>query len=112
VPWGEAGEGPAACKDSGRLAHSGAAVPLVARLALRWYGARVALEQDEDLNTPEMKRLLRTLGARPSKSAEQARERELAAIDTMSVEERMLLALRLGRRDRAMLAGRARAAGR
>ncbi|MCU0656324.1 MAG: hypothetical protein MUF64_14055 [Polyangiaceae bacterium] len=59
----------------------------------------------EDLNTPEMKRLLRTLGARPSKSAEEARERELAAIDAMTAEERILMALRLGRRDRALRGG-------
>lgn len=52
------------------------------------------------MNTVEMKRLLRTLGARPSRSAEAARARELEAIAAMSVEERMLLALRLGRRDR------------
>lgn len=63
---------------------------------------------DEDLNTPEIKRLLRTLGARPSRSAEQAREQELAAIDAMTVEERILMALRLGRRDRAMLEGRSK----
>jgi hypothetical protein len=55
---------------------------------------------DLDMNTVEMKRLLRTLGARPSRSAEAARARELEAIAAMSVEERMLLALRLGRRDR------------
>jgi hypothetical protein len=48
-----------------------------------------------------MKRLLRTLGARPSASAEAARELELVAIRAMSVEERMVLALRLGKRDRA-----------
>lgn len=52
-----------------------------------------------------MRRLLRTLGARPSKSAEEARERELAAIDAMTPEERILMALRLGRRDRAMRGG-------
>jgi hypothetical protein len=60
---------------------------------------------DEDLDTPEMRRLLRTLGARPSKSAEEARERELAAIDAMTAQERILMALRLGRRDRAMRGG-------
>jgi hypothetical protein len=57
---------------------------------------------DEDLNTPEMRRLLRTLGTRPSKSAEAARERQLAEISAMSVEERIALALRLGRRDRVL----------
>ena len=64
-----------------------------------WYPSQV---RDEDLNTPEMRRLLRTLGARPSKSAEDARAHQLAEIDAMSVEERMALALRLGRRDRAL----------
>ena len=63
------------------------------------------MEADEDLNTPEMKRLLRTLGMRPSRSAEAARERQLAEIDAMSVEARMLLALRLGKRDRALRKG-------
>jgi hypothetical protein len=58
--------------------------------------------KEEDLETPEMKRALRTLGAKPSRSAEAAREREIAAIRRMSVEERMLLALRLGRRDRSV----------
>lgn len=65
----------------------------------------MARDLDEDLNTPEMRRLLRTLGARPSKSAEEARERELAAIDAMTAEERILMALRLGRRDRAVRGG-------
>jgi hypothetical protein len=37
---------------------------------------------------------------RPSRSAEAARARELEAVRALSVEERMLLALRLGRRDR------------
>ena len=69
------------------------------------------MDGDEDLNTPEMKRLLRTLGARPSKSAEEARARELAAVDAMTMEERMLLALRLGRRDRAMREGGDKAKG-
>lgn len=78
-------------------------------LAGRVWG--VTPDHDEDLNTPEFKRLLRTLGARPSKSAEEARARELAAIDAMTVEERMLMALRLGRRDRAMLDGRTRGEG-
>jgi hypothetical protein len=64
-----------------------------------WYPEGV---RDEDLDTPEMRRLLRTLGARPSKSAEDARAHQLAEIDAMSVEERMALALRLGRRDRAL----------
>lgn len=53
--------------------------------------------QDDD---EHLKGLLRTLGMRPSRSAEAARERQLEAIRAMSVEERMLLALRLGRRDR------------
>jgi hypothetical protein len=57
---------------------------------------------DEDLETPEMRRALRTLGARPSRSVEAARERSIEEIRAMSVEERMLLALRLGRRDRAI----------
>lgn len=62
------------------------------------------MEHDEDLDAPEMRRLLRTLGARPSKSAEEARARQLEEIRAMSVEERMALALRLGRRDRALRA--------
>jgi hypothetical protein len=57
---------------------------------------------DENLDTPEIRELLRTLGARPSRSAEAARARQLQEICAMSVEERMLLALRLGRRDRAI----------
>ena len=60
------------------------------------------METEEDFETPEMRRLLRTLGARPSKSAEAARERQLAEIRALSAEERILLALRLGRRDRAL----------
>ena len=60
------------------------------------------MEPEEDLETPEMRRLLRTLGARPSKSAEAARARQLEEIGALSVEERILLALRLGRRDRAL----------
>lgn len=63
------------------------------------------MDADEDLNTPEMRRLLRTLGARPSRSAEEARARQLAEIDAMTAHERMLLALRLGRRDRALREG-------
>lgn len=63
------------------------------------------MEGDDDLNTPEMKRLLHTLGMRPSKSAEQARARQLEEIGAMSVEERMRLALRLGRRDRVIREG-------
>ena len=59
------------------------------------------MDDDADLNTPEMRRMLRTLGARPSKSAEDARARQLEEICAMSVEARMALALRLGRRDRA-----------
>ena len=62
----------------------------------------------EELDIPTLRRLLGTLGARPSKSAQEARARQLAEIDAMSVEERMIRALRLGKRDRA-LAGAARA---
>lgn len=57
---------------------------------------------DEDLETPEMKQALLRLGERPSRSAEAALAREIEAMRAMSVEERMLLALRLGRRDRAI----------
>ena len=57
---------------------------------------------DDDQETSEIKRLLRNLGERPSRSAEAARARELAEIRAMSVKERILLALRLGRRDRAL----------
>ena len=60
------------------------------------------MDDDEPLDTPELRRLLRTLGARPSKSAEDAFERQLAEIRSLSPEERILLALRLGRRDRAL----------
>jgi hypothetical protein len=60
---------------------------------------------DDDRETTELERLLRSLGERPSRSAEAARERELAEIRAMSVKERILLALRLGRRDRAIRAG-------
>ena len=56
----------------------------------------------ERLDTPEIRSLLRTLGARPSASADGARQRQLQAIRALSVEERMLLALRLGGRDRAV----------
>ncbi len=57
---------------------------------------------DEPLETPELRTLLRTLGTRPSRSAEEARERQIEELRALSVEERMLLALRLGRRDRAV----------
>jgi hypothetical protein len=57
---------------------------------------------DEPLETPEMRALLRTLGTRPSRSAEAAWERQLAEVCALSVEERMMLALRLGKRDRAV----------
>ena len=57
---------------------------------------------DEKLDTPEIRALLRTLGTRPSRSAEAARERQIEEIRALSVEERMILALRLGRRDRAV----------
>ncbi|RYZ16429.1 MAG: hypothetical protein EOO70_04465 [Myxococcaceae bacterium] len=65
----------------------------------------MSLDHDEDLNTPEMKRLLRTLGARPSKSAEESRAQELSLIEAMTVPERMAMALRLGRRDRGLARG-------
>ncbi len=55
---------------------------------------------EQPLDIAEVRRLLRTLGMRPSRSAEAARARELEAVRALSVEERMLLALRLGRRDR------------
>jgi hypothetical protein len=54
---------------------------------------------DDELDTPELRALLRTLGARPSRSAEAARERQIEAIRALTVEERMRMALRLGRRD-------------
>lgn len=65
-----------------------------------------SMERDDDLDTPELRQALRRLGMRPSKSAEAARARELLEISAMSVEDRMLLALRLGRRDRALREGR------
>ena len=57
---------------------------------------------EEDLETPEMREALRRMGERPSKSAEAARARSIEEMRAMSMEERMLLALRLGRRDRAI----------
>ena len=57
---------------------------------------------DEDLETPEMRRALFLLGERPSHSAEAARARAIEEMRAMSVRDRMLLALRLGRRDRAI----------
>jgi len=57
----------------------------------------------DDIDTPEMRRLIRTLGTRPSRSAEAARARQLDEIRALTVEQRMLMALRLGRRDRAVL---------
>ena len=57
---------------------------------------------DDARETTEMERLLRTLGERPSRSAEAARARDLEEIRAMSVKDRILLALRLGRRDRAI----------
>jgi hypothetical protein len=61
---------------------------------------------DDDLDTHELREALRRMGMRPSKSAEAARARELQEICAMSVEARMLLALRLGRRDRALREGK------
>lgn len=63
------------------------------------------MDEALDLDNPEWKQLLRTLGARPSRSAEAARERELAEIRAMSAAERIALALRLGRRARALREG-------
>ena len=60
---------------------------------------------DEDLETPEWKELVRTLGRRPSHSADAAREKALAEIWAMSPDERIALALRLGRRMRALREG-------
>lgn len=57
---------------------------------------------EDDLDLDEVRRLLRTLGMRPSKSAEEARARQIAETNAMSPEERMHLALRLGRRDLAL----------
>jgi hypothetical protein len=64
------------------------------------YTGVVALESP--LNTPRMKELLRTLGMRPSRSAEAARATQIAETFRLSVAERMELALRLGRRDRVV----------
>jgi hypothetical protein len=57
---------------------------------------------DEDLNTPEMRQALRTMGERPSRSAEAAFARSLEDMQALSMRDRILLALRLGRRDRAI----------
>lgn len=56
----------------------------------------------DDLETPEMRRALFLMGERPSKSAEAARTRGIEEMRAMPARERMLLALRLGRRDRAL----------
>jgi hypothetical protein len=66
---------------------------------------------EPSLDTPEMRALLRRLGMRPSASAEAAREREIEAVRAMTMEERMVLALRLGRRDREVRARRGSGAG-
>jgi hypothetical protein len=60
---------------------------------------------EEPLDLAEIRRLLRTLGMRPSRSAEEAFERSLEEVRAMTAEERILLALRLGRRDRALRGG-------
>ena len=57
---------------------------------------------DGTLDTAELRALLRTLGARSSRSAEAARAQQIEEIRALSVEERMILALRLGKRDRAV----------
>jgi len=57
---------------------------------------------EADLDLEEVRRLLRTLGMRPSKSAEEVRARQIAETNAMPPDERMRLALRLGRRDRAL----------
>jgi hypothetical protein len=57
---------------------------------------------NDNLETPEMRRALLLLGARPSGSAEAARARSIEEMRAMPVRDRMLLALRLGRRDRAI----------
>jgi hypothetical protein len=64
--------------------------------------ANVDVDEDEDLETPEMRLALFRLGARPSQSADAARARSIEEMRAMPVRERMLLALRLGRRDRAI----------
>ena len=63
------------------------------------------MDEELDLESPAWKQLLRTPGARPSRSAEAARERELAEIRALSAAERIGLALRLGRRARALREG-------
>lgn len=63
------------------------------------------MDEELDLEDPAWKQLLSTLGARPSRSAEAARERELAQLRAMSAAERIGLALRLGRRTRALREG-------
>lgn len=57
-------------------------------------------EPEEPLDLAAVRRALRTLGMRPSRSADQAFEREVAELRAMSARERMELALRLGQRDR------------
>jgi hypothetical protein len=63
------------------------------------------MDEELDLESPAWKQLLRTLGARPSRSAEATRERELAEIRAMSAAARIGLALRLGRRARVLREG-------
>jgi hypothetical protein len=54
----------------------------------------------DDLDLDLVRECLRTRGMRPSQSADAARARDLAEVFAMTMEERMKLALRLGRRDR------------
>lgn len=60
------------------------------------------MADDEPLETPEMKRRLFTLGQRSSKSAEEAWTRQWEQVRAMTPTARILLALRLGERDRAL----------
>jgi hypothetical protein len=59
-----------------------------------------SMSDDLDLDLDLVRECLRTRGMRPSQSADAARARDLAEIFAMTMEERMKLALRLGRRDR------------
>ena len=66
----------------------------------------VLLELEGKRAHPELgyfaRQALRLLGARPSKSAEAALARSIEELRAMPVRDRMLLALRLGRRDREL----------
>ncbi|MBK8259387.1 MAG: hypothetical protein IPK82_42870 [Polyangiaceae bacterium] len=62
-------------------------------------------ESEAPLDLAEIQRLLPTLGMRPSRSAEEAFERSLVEIRALTPQQRIALALELGRRDRSLRNG-------